>query len=524
MFGRKLSTVLCTLATAAMLQFASTVASAAGAATQPNVCSRACWGARSTSLSSNMAALNRAIIHHTGWPGQHNVSSIQESMANVRAVQNLHIDTRGWRDVGYHFLIDSLGNSFEGRRGSLDKSKQYRGAHDDNNTNSFGFSCLGNYHWPTYDNLTAAEKNALYNIIAWRMPNGWSPYGESIYSGRMVGYVDGHRDVKGTECPGDNIYNTIIGSNHYSGEARAQIAARINGTAGGGSFAAGPKSITYGDRMLDVFYRGTGNKVYQKYFRNAWLGLNDLGGNSSEGIAACTFGPGTANVFIRYPDGTLRERYYRNGDWSNNWGSLGGGIKSGPDAVSWADGRVDVVAVGTGGNVVHKWFDSSSGGWVSFWENMGGSNLVGDPAISSRGANKLDLFVIGESGDLVAWKYFNGSAWIPGGAAGSWYHIDANNLIGIDAVSWSSDRIDLVAVNENGDVLHKYWDTAYGSTWLPSGSWENLGSGVATSAPTISSMKSGRLDIFVRGTDGKLKQKLFNGSWSGWIDLGHNMQ
>ncbi len=179
-----------------------------------------------------MSALNRAIIHHTAGSGDYNVNSISDSKAKVRAVQNIHMDINGWSDIGYHFLFDKLGNSFEGRRNSINKSQRPRGAHDGVNTNSFGFSNLGYYHPPYNHVITQAQKDMMYDVIAWRMPDGYSPYGEGSYGGNTVGYLDGHRDARATACPGDTIYNTIIGTNHFTGEARDEINARIQGTGG----------------------------------------------------------------------------------------------------------------------------------------------------------------------------------------------------------------------------------------------------------------------------------------------------
>jgi hypothetical protein len=182
-----------------------------------------------------MSTLNRAIIHHTAGVGDYNVSTLSQSQSKVRGVQNVHMDINGWSDVGYHFLFDKLGNAFEGRRDSMNKSVQRRGAHDGVNTNSFGFSNLGYYHPPYNHTLTTAQKDMMYDVIAWRMPNGWSPYGQGSYGGKTVGYLDGHRDAKATACPGDVIYNGIIGTNHFTGEARDEIWARIQGTGGGGT-------------------------------------------------------------------------------------------------------------------------------------------------------------------------------------------------------------------------------------------------------------------------------------------------
>jgi len=202
---------------------------AAGAAGQPTICLRSCWSARSAPNPTEMSALNRAIIHHTAGTGDYNVSSINDSKPKVRAIQNYHMDSNGWSDIGYHFLVDKLGNTFEGRVRSANKSYRPRGAHDSNNTNSFGYNVMGYYHSPYNQVATTASRNALYDVIAWRMPDGWSPYGSGTYNGGTVGFVDGHRAVKSTSCPGDGIYQYIT-TNYSGGEARNGINSRINPT------------------------------------------------------------------------------------------------------------------------------------------------------------------------------------------------------------------------------------------------------------------------------------------------------
>jgi hypothetical protein len=201
---------------------------AAGAAAQPSICSRACWNARAPkSIPTEMGGLNRAVIHHTAASTDYNTTSQSWSASRVRAHQNYHMDSNGWIDIGYHFLVDKLGNTFAGRYNAIVVSKRPRGAHDGVNTNSFGFNVMGFYHPSPNQSFTTASRNAMWDVIAWRMPNGWSPYGSSSYGGRTVGYVAGHRNVKSTACPGDNVYATI-GTNYSGGEARNAINARIN--------------------------------------------------------------------------------------------------------------------------------------------------------------------------------------------------------------------------------------------------------------------------------------------------------
>lgn len=210
---------------AACFTVVSSDVQAAGNASQPSICNRPCWGARAPGGISYMSALNRAIIHHTANAGEFNTTSLNTSKANMRAIQNYHMDVRGWSDIGYHFLSDKLGNIFEGRHASMGSLP--RGAHDGTNSNSFGFTWMGYFHTPYNQTPTTAQRNALYDVIAWRMPNGWSPYGSGTYNGKTVGRVDGHRSVNATACPGDLGWQ-FVGTNYNGGEARNAINSRIN--------------------------------------------------------------------------------------------------------------------------------------------------------------------------------------------------------------------------------------------------------------------------------------------------------
>lgn len=52
-------------------------------------------------------------LHHTAVPRQS--TSLSQSMSNMISMQNQHIDVNGWCDIGYHFVIDSANNVFQGR-------------------------------------------------------------------------------------------------------------------------------------------------------------------------------------------------------------------------------------------------------------------------------------------------------------------------------------------------------------------------------------------------------------------------
>lgn len=208
------------------------IAAAAGGVPQPDICDRDCWDARPpSSTPSQMSSLNRAVIHHTAISANYDTTSIEESKAQVRAVQNYHMDVNGWSDIGYHFLADKLGNAFEGREGSIDSRP--RGAHDGVNDASMGFSMMGYFHDPYDQEPTEAIRCAVYNLIAWKIPDPYDAFGAGSYGGMsQVGFLAGHRDVKSTACPGDLMYDAYIGLDFEGGEAREEIHGLIAGASG----------------------------------------------------------------------------------------------------------------------------------------------------------------------------------------------------------------------------------------------------------------------------------------------------
>ena len=220
------------LASVAALTTFAGAAFAAGSAAQPAVYTRAEWSARAPQCALSVEpSLNRAVIHHTAIASDYSTTSWSTTAANIRAIQNSHMDGNGWCDIGYHFLVDKLGNRAEGRQNSL--TALTRGAHDSVNTSSFGFNCMGSYHYANDPEPPVAMREALYDLIAWRMPNPYTGLGSGTYGGKTVGFLAGHRDVIATACPGDKLY-AFIGTNYSGGEARLGVNSRITGSGGGG--------------------------------------------------------------------------------------------------------------------------------------------------------------------------------------------------------------------------------------------------------------------------------------------------
>jgi hypothetical protein len=150
-----------------------------------DIISRAEWGARAPRGRDTVSWSQR-----TGFMGHYSAASASQS---VREIQNFHMDTRGWSDIGYNFLINSItGKVYEGRGWTT------VGAHCAGyNTENIGVCIIGKDKAGVQDVSDAARRNfkLLYEEA------------ERRKGGNLV--LRGHRDRGSTTCPGDEIYSWL---------------------------------------------------------------------------------------------------------------------------------------------------------------------------------------------------------------------------------------------------------------------------------------------------------------------------
>lgn len=192
---------------------------------KPRVYSRSEWGADGWVCDPVYCTVTHMAVHHTAGASDYNTTSWSQSAANVRAIQDYHMYTRGWCDIGYNFLIDKFGYIFEGRGGGDD----VRGAHDGFNCGSMGVSLMGYFHTPYFHTITPAMMDALCELGAWKCDQrGIDPFGTSWYAGYggSMSNIYGHRNVSATACPGDLAYADLP-------EIRQTISDKLAGGGGG---------------------------------------------------------------------------------------------------------------------------------------------------------------------------------------------------------------------------------------------------------------------------------------------------
>jgi len=153
---------------------------------------RSDWGARPPACNSGSHTPAKITIHHTATPLPDSISST----ARLRQIQSYHIDTKGWCDIGYHYLVDWNGELWQGR------DETVIGAHvANNNTSNVGISFMGTYNSA---NPTSGQMEHVADLMAWLHDRYGVPLSRS--------YIKGHREYRGNspgDCPGDRIYSRL---------------------------------------------------------------------------------------------------------------------------------------------------------------------------------------------------------------------------------------------------------------------------------------------------------------------------
>jgi subtilase family serine protease len=176
-----------------------------GNCNQPNYCDRNCWDPAGTHPAQNNPSFTNVthiIVHHTGddavFPPGTDYADV------VRFYWDLHVNTNGWSDIGYNWLIDRNGVIYEGRGDGV------QGAHFSGmNSGTMGVALIGNFTLETPDQ---SALNSLENLIAWEATDKNIDVISSSFhasSGMVLDNISGHLDGASTICPGTDLYNML---------------------------------------------------------------------------------------------------------------------------------------------------------------------------------------------------------------------------------------------------------------------------------------------------------------------------
>ena len=111
------------------------------------------------------------------------------------AIRKYHKEILGWKDIGYHFGIEYVGDQLEILLGRMPNEV---GSHvKDHNVGSIGICVIGNFD---VDIVAPEHEQVIWRLIWWLREIHKIPLSE-IY---------GHRDFdSGKSCPGGNLYGFL---------------------------------------------------------------------------------------------------------------------------------------------------------------------------------------------------------------------------------------------------------------------------------------------------------------------------
>lgn len=185
---------------------------------RPPIVSRKAWRANEGMVregATYTGTVSAVFVHHTGHLNSYDCA---DAPRMLRAMQEDHIKSEGWDDIGYNFVVDRCGTIYEGRAGGVGRPVQ--GAHTQGfNADSIGVAALGTFGPGT--TVPPALEASIVKVAAWRLRPGADPRGtvrllsandESRYKkgeSAELHVIAGHRDSFRTDCPGDVLYERL---------------------------------------------------------------------------------------------------------------------------------------------------------------------------------------------------------------------------------------------------------------------------------------------------------------------------
>ncbi|MFJ5308589.1 peptidoglycan recognition protein [Streptomyces sp. NPDC088350] len=184
---------------------------------RPRIVTRRGWGADERLREKGFVYTKKVkavFVHHTASGNNYRCS---QAPSVIRGIYRYHVESSGWRDIGYNFLVDKCGTIYEGRAGGV--AKAVLGAHTLGfNTDSMGIAVLGTFGSAK---PSSAAVTAIARLAAWKLGlYGVNPRGKTYLKsaggnlyrkGKNVrlNVISGHRDGFATECPGRQLYGKL---------------------------------------------------------------------------------------------------------------------------------------------------------------------------------------------------------------------------------------------------------------------------------------------------------------------------
>ena len=160
--------------------------------TTVKIISRDAWGAKPNKTKfSKLGEVKGLVVHWSAYPTA--VGNVAE-MDQVKRIQRLHQEDRGWNDVAYNFLVGDSGQIYEGRGFGNRSAAQGGNSRQEINYNNKHYVAVC---WLGGSNPTDKPSAKAIQAVRW------------LYK-EVGGELRPHSSFKQTNCPGDAWRQEII--------------------------------------------------------------------------------------------------------------------------------------------------------------------------------------------------------------------------------------------------------------------------------------------------------------------------
>jgi len=157
------------------------------------IITRDSWGAKPQKSRFNKLGEVKGLVVH--WSAYPKALSVDEEMAQVRQIQDLHQNDRGWNDIAYNFCVGDSGNLYEARGFGNRSAAQGGNTREEVNHNNKHYLAVCWLGGSKPDDSPSKEAVLAVKEL-WREING---------------DIRPHSSFKQTNCPGDNWRKWIDG-------------------------------------------------------------------------------------------------------------------------------------------------------------------------------------------------------------------------------------------------------------------------------------------------------------------------
>jgi len=254
---------------------------------------------------------------------------------------------------------------------------------------------------------------------------------------------------------------------------------------------------------------------------------------SSSPDSASVKGTERTDVVVRHSDNNIYWSFEVLPNPFTAYQSLGappGGAKGNPALASASPRHLDVFVRGADDKLWQNFSSDGGATWFGWIRPFGeDGTLTASPELSTRGANRLNVYVVNTDGDVYEHFYdgpeVGGSGWNSnwiyhgkpaGGIAGS-----TSERSDPGSVAWgNSERLDLFVRGADNQLWQKFYNGAGWTDWFKPVDGKTLGGNTIASEPEAASWAQGNLLVFARGSDNRVYALPFGtGGWGDWVRL-----